>query len=93
MREKLRWRWKPFGIQDDFLSVFLRFISPIASLQTLVLNFAIHYGDSAVSAFISNPTVVHGTPSAPHRPPIPCTSGSWDEILEGEILLHPVTLT
>jgi len=72
-----------------FLAVFPQFISPALHFQIFVPNFTIQHGDSAVSAFISNPAAVHITPLAPHRPPIPCTSGSWDEILEGEYCYIP----
>jgi len=66
---------------------------PAPHFWIFIPNFAIHHDNSEVSAFISNTTAVHRTLSAPHRLPIPCTSESWDEILEGGILLHPITLT
>ena len=43
---------------------------PVPHFQISVPNFAIHHGDSTVSAFISNPSATHGPLSALHRPPI-----------------------
>src|SRR5882724_9020409 len=79
---------------DNFLPPSnLNLYAPVPHIWIFVPNFAIHHGNSAVSPLISNSTAVHGPPSALHRTPILHTSGSWDEILEGGILLCPITLT
>src|SRR5882724_1756321 len=87
MRVKLRQKWKPLDFEIFFLLSSPGLYPPAPHFQIFVLNFAIHHGDSTVSAFISNPTAVHRTPLAPHRPPILCTSGCQDEILEGDTVM------
>jgi len=54
-----------------FLTIFPSLYPPAPHFWIFVLNFAIHHGNSTVSAFISNSTAVHGTPLVSHRPPIP----------------------
>jgi len=44
---------------------------PAPHLWIFVLNFTIHHGDSAVSAFVSSSAAAHRPPLAFHRPHIP----------------------
>ena len=57
---------------------------------SFVPNFAIHHDNSTVSLYFKPSQLC----MEPCRPSIglPCTSGSWDKILEGGILLCLVTL-
>jgi len=73
MKAKSTQMWKALDFKMIFLAVLPQFISPGTSISDPSLNFAIYHGDSAVSAFISNPAAAHGIPSALHRPPILCT--------------------
>src|SRR5882724_11105174 len=95
MRErKLRWKWKTLDFQDDFSCcpspVYIpQHLISRSLFQTLPFTMVIPQFQPLFQTLLLC--------TDPHWPsiglPFPHTSGSRDEILEGGILLCPVTLT